>query len=401
MSRLATYHTIMLGALLGLCSYGGSTQAEVISIDFTATVTEAVEGFIFKKPLRDLKVGDTIAGRYFYDSAAPDSNADPDVGLYRQTTGTFGSAIHFSQRTLAIDPTVPHIGQMSFTTRLVNNSPGEGDFYDVEGRHMTSDRTGFVISWKLSDRTGKAISNTALPTVPPPLAAFPNDNELFVGTVGEFSTLVIRATVLSVRRTPPASTRPTCDHLEATIVGTPKDDILHGTDGDDVIVGLGGNDIIDGRGGHDIICGGEGNDVLLGGSGHDRLFGGVGDDLLDGDTGDDRLFGGPGRDWLLGGPGDDYLLGEEENDGLEGGEGRDELRGGAGDDILNGDDGDDLLSGEAGNDWLRGGPGMDSLFGDEGDDGLEGDDGVDTCNGGSHVVGDMADDTCETLFAIP
>lgn len=401
MQRSGMASTSILVGLLSLCMVHMPAQAKIISIDFTAKVTEAVEGFIIKVPLRDLKVGDLIAGTYFYDDTTPDSQPDPAVSIYRQTTGTFGFAIHFSQRTLAVDPTVPDVGEKSFTTTLVNSPFGDGDRYQVEGRHMTSPLSGFVLSWTLSDQSGAAMTSTALPTTPPVIAAFPDGNELFVGTVGEFSTLSIRATVLSARLTPVDPTRPRCDGLEATIVGTAEDNILIGTDGDDVIVGLGGNDIIDGRGGNDVICGGPGNDILIGGPGNDRLFGGEGDDLLDGDEGDDRLFGGPGRDWLLGGPGNDYLLGEADNDGLEGGEGNDELRGGTGDDVLNGDTGADILFGEAGRDWLRGGADVDTLFGGDDDDGLEGGTGQDSCFGDARVVGNFADATCETIVNVP
>ena len=58
-----------------------------------------------------------------------------------------------------------------------------------------------------------------------------------------------------------------CRGLTATIVGSPRADILLGTSGDDVIVGLGGNDTIFGRGGNDTICGNQGDDVITGGMG--------------------------------------------------------------------------------------------------------------------------------------
>lgn len=87
-----------------------------------------------------------------------------------------------------------------------------------------------------------------------------------------------------------------CRGKKATIVGTPRRDVLKGTKGRDVIVGLRGNDVIRGRGGNDLICGGVGRDRLFGGRGRDKLFGGKGGDLLVGGPGRDRLHGGPGRD---------------------------------------------------------------------------------------------------------
>ncbi len=85
-----------------------------------------------------------------------------------------------------------------------------------------------------------------------------------------------------------------CGNLEATIVGTPKDDVIVGTEGIDVIAALGGNDTIAGLGGDDIICGGAGDDEISGGNGNDQLFGAEGDDRLTGDSGLDVANGGQG-----------------------------------------------------------------------------------------------------------
>lgn len=76
-----------------------------------------------------------------------------------------------------------------------------------------------------------------------------------------------------------AKTRPTCLGKRATIVGTPRADVLPGSRRANVIVGLGGQDRIDGRGGNDLICGGAGADVLAGGVGTDALDGGAAFDV--------------------------------------------------------------------------------------------------------------------------
>lgn len=124
--------------------------------------------------------------------------------------------------------------------------------------------------------------------------------------------------------TPPETT---CDGQEATIVGTPGNDVLPGTGGADVIAGLGGDDRVTGMSGDDVICGGEGNDTLDGGSGNDTL---------DGGDGNDTLSGGSGPDALTGGSGDDTLSGGSKNDTLDGGDGADRLTGGSGIDALTG-----------------------------------------------------------------
>jgi hypothetical protein len=99
--------------------------------------------------------------------------------------------------------------------------------------------------------------------------------------------------------------QPLCYGLEATIIGTPDDDVIDGTSDPDVIVGLAGNDEINGLEGDDVICGGRGNDLIRGGDGNDYLFGGLGADILRGNADDDTLRGGRGNDVNNGGPGND------------------------------------------------------------------------------------------------
>lgn len=88
---------------------------------------------------------------------------------------------------------------------------------------------------------------------------------------------------------------PTCNGLEATIVGTDAQDKLVGTDGADVVVLGGGSDLFDGWGGDDVICGGDGNDRIRAGGGDDTIFGEAGDDTVHEAAGIDHLDGGTGR----------------------------------------------------------------------------------------------------------
>ena len=132
-----------------------------------------------------------------------------------------------------------------------------------------------------------------------------------------------------------------CDGLEATIIGTPGDDVLAGTFADDVIAGLGGNDTITGGAGADTICGGDGDDNINGQSQDDVVFGEAGADLIRGASGNDELFGGDDADELFGDSGEDVL---------HGGNGDDSLDGGAGDDVLDGGNGVDTLDGSFQND---------------------------------------------------
>jgi glucose/arabinose dehydrogenase len=112
-----------------------------------------------------------------------------------------------------------------------------------------------------------------------------------------------------IPQTPPA-TPPTltCAGREATIVGTPRNDVRFGTRRRDVIAGLAGNDTISGLRGNDLVCGGRGADVLRGGRGEDRLLGQKGKDILRGGRGTDWLGGGAGTDLCIGGPAKDKPL---------------------------------------------------------------------------------------------
>jgi Ca2+-binding RTX toxin-like protein len=113
---------------------------------------------------------------------------------------------------------------------------------------------------------------------------------------------------------------PMCFGREATMVGTPEDDVLVGGRGSDVIVGRSGRDEIRGGEGHDFICGGKGGDTIHGGPGNDRALTGRGYDEVHGGGGRDRLQtprpndgSGPAASLakLLGGVGDDILRGDE------------------------------------------------------------------------------------------
>lgn len=148
------------------------------------------------------------------------------------------------------------------------------------------------------------------------------------------------------------TTLPSCNGLEATIVGTSGNDVLVGTEGRDVIFARQGNDIISGLGGDDVICGG------------------FGDDIIDSGLGDDIVFAGPGLDTVRARAG---------NDLVNGGHGHDDIEGNVGDDVLFGFTGRDYVKGGLGNDEVRGGAGNDRVVGGDGIDEVYGGNGVDRC----------------------
>jgi hypothetical protein len=118
-------------------------------------------------------------------------------------------------------------------------------------------------------------------------------------------------TVIKCPFIPAGVTPPTCNGLQATCVGTDKDDLILGTENRDVIVALAGNDVVHGDAENDTICGGPGNDSLMGAREDDTLLGEEGDDWLFGAPGADNIQGGPGYDVAWGGPGADKLDGGE------------------------------------------------------------------------------------------
>lgn len=111
--------------------------------------------------------------------------------------------------------------------------------------------------------------------------------------------------VMAFHSKPDDNSDPTCNGMEATIVGTSGADDIDGTDGDDVIVAKGGDDDIDAGAGDDVVCGGAGADDIDGQEGDDYLSGGGGDDNLAGAVGDDDHYGGAGYDVANGATGAD------------------------------------------------------------------------------------------------
>jgi hypothetical protein len=179
---------------------------------------------------------------------------------------------------------------------------------------------------------------------------------------------------------------PTCDGLEATIVGTSLKDNIVASDDGDVIHGMDGADVIVGGAMADTICGGKGADDIEGRDEDDRIFGQNGNDSLD---------GGKGDDFISGANGGDEALGQEGEDEIVGGVGADQISGGDDDDALFGNDQADVLDGDEGDDDLNGGKGNDGLDGGEGGENAGGDD----CNGQTGNADTAVN--CEVISQVP
>ena len=206
-----------------------------------------------------------------------------------------------------------------------------------------------------------------------------------------------------------------CDDLDATIVGTPRDDVLRGTPDADVMVGRGGNDTIRGLAGDDVICGGEGNDVLLGGDGNDPTRGNTPWDVpCPGRTScaapSEFLGGGPGERQphrgvpratpceeatvttsSRGGPGTDRMEPDAGIDQVHGGTGRDVANYTWSSTGITANLTTGLVTGW-GDDTLSG---IEDLWGSQGDDVLIGDAGINEIWGAQEGARDDGDDTIE------
>lgn len=195
---------------------------------------------------------------------------------------------------------------------------------------------------------------------------------------GSLASLAIIASIVITN--PAAAQGPICDGVEATIVGSPDDDLIIGTAGDDVIFAAQGNDWINGAGGDDIICGGQGDDTVIGGLGFDILFGAQGDDLI---FAADFGTSAASRDDIRGA----RMFGGLGNDIIHGSNRWDRMQGGPGFDELNGYEGRDWLRGGPDRDWVNGGPGIDDVHGGNGPDRI-------TVTNGDSVRGGNGSDWC-------
>lgn len=114
-----------------------------------------------------IKVGDTITGKYIYDSETPDTNSGPTVGDYWHTSPSCGIEVKAGGFVFTTDPS-----DVNFLVEICNDhgSPTPRDNYLLRSynnlplsNHMLVDH----ISWQLDDDTCTALSSDALPTTPP------------------------------------------------------------------------------------------------------------------------------------------------------------------------------------------------------------------------------------------
>ncbi len=118
-----------------------------------------------------IQVGDTITGKYTYESGQPDSDPDPTLGIYEYTSSTFGVEFKAGGLVFKTNP-----GNVVFEISIGNDHPYWYDIYDhylIYSQNNLQLSNGMLVKniyWSLSDSTCTALSSDALPTTAPILS---------------------------------------------------------------------------------------------------------------------------------------------------------------------------------------------------------------------------------------
>ena len=202
--------------------------AAPITIDIVATVSSVTDSLNLLAG--GVIPGDTLTGRYTYDSITPDSNPLATVGDYRHTSSAFGISLQVDGLSFMTDP-----AHVDFLVELCDNQgPEEHPFdayllrsyanlFDVS---LTStwigDHVENHISWQLEDRgPSTMLTSTDLPLGPPPLIGWnqPLALEISSSRTSDTALLVIRADVTSATLAAPEVPEPATLTLLALGIG--------------------------------------------------------------------------------------------------------------------------------------------------------------------------------------
>ncbi|MFA6426812.1 MAG: PEP-CTERM sorting domain-containing protein [Phycisphaerae bacterium] len=146
---------------------GGLAQAVPITIQISGNITSA-SGVSLPSTIH---TGSTFTGTYTYDSAAPDSDANPQRGKYLYNS-PYGISLSLGGYTFAT--ATSHVGQFEM---LIKNDDSFNlpvtDYYTVfSDKNAAISSLGFTIEdiiWNLRDSIHTAISSDALPVTAPVL----------------------------------------------------------------------------------------------------------------------------------------------------------------------------------------------------------------------------------------
>jgi hypothetical protein len=160
---------IILGVLVILLCCGGLVQAVPITIQISGNITSA-SGVSLPSTIH---AGSTFTGTYTYDSAAPDSDTNPQRGKYLHNS-PYGISLSVGGYEFKTAPN--HVGQ--FEMRIINDQVDNGvhDYYTVfSHENVAVPSSGFTmdsIRWDLWDSNHTALSSSNLSVTAPVLAAW-------------------------------------------------------------------------------------------------------------------------------------------------------------------------------------------------------------------------------------
>jgi len=178
---------------------GGLAQAVPITIQITGNITSA-SGVSLPSTIH---AGSTFTGTYTYDSAALDSDTNPQRGKYLHNS-PYGISLSVGGYEFKTAPN--HVGQ--FEMRIINDQVDNGvhDYYTVfSHENVAVPSSGFTmesIRWDLWDSSHTALSSSNLSVTAPVLSAW-DHNVLAIDIFDSFGYGIgIKGTVMQVTPEP-------------------------------------------------------------------------------------------------------------------------------------------------------------------------------------------------------
>ena len=182
---------IFIGALAAVTS-----QAALKNFTFSGTVERVDDQFL--RLDGSITNGTPLEGFYIFDPTISDSNSDPSVGDYRNTSSSCGVVVKMGNYVFRTNPR-----KVDFLIEVVNR---DTDNYLLRSYYNVSSQPIDVghISWQLDDRTGSAFGAASLPLIPPDLADFQSIFGLTVSGGGAEMEpgFFVRGNITSIQETP-------------------------------------------------------------------------------------------------------------------------------------------------------------------------------------------------------
>ena len=190
--------------------FSAVTQGALITVEFTAEVTdvrEGTRGFPVDTPFFEGKVdiGDIITGTYTYDSSIPDSYPELWLGVYEYNTSPYGISLTIGEFTFETDPE-----NVDFTIKVFNNPPtvDSSDQYLVTSENNLPLPNGVLVRQIFLNLGSdwRPLSSDALPATAPALDDWPYAVVGISGTTpeggfyieGEVTSIIPEPTTISL-----------------------------------------------------------------------------------------------------------------------------------------------------------------------------------------------------------